>query len=122
MRVLTRALHSGKQVLGEVMLEMGRLVAESIMRIEREEVTGPDYYPTDTDLQKVSSRGGVDLYRRPEGQGETPAVQPPLDCGPAQPTFSRGGQCRRFLRKYHLPFRAPLAHGLLANIIVVSDP
>jgi len=34
------------------MLEMGRLVAESVMLIEREELAGPDYYPTDPNLQK----------------------------------------------------------------------
>lgn len=27
------------------MLEMGRMVAESVMLMEREEVAGPDYYP-----------------------------------------------------------------------------
>lgn len=50
--VLTRVLQSGKQALDAVMLEMGRLVAESVMLIEREEVAGPDYYPTDPALQK----------------------------------------------------------------------
>ena len=34
------------------MLEMGRMVSESVLLIEREEVAGPDYYPTDPDLQK----------------------------------------------------------------------
>lgn len=42
--VLTRVLHSDKQALDAVMLEMGRMVAESVMLIEREEVAGPDYY------------------------------------------------------------------------------
>jgi hypothetical protein len=28
------------------------LVAESVMLIEREDVAGPDYYPTHPDLQK----------------------------------------------------------------------
>ncbi len=50
--VLTRLLHAGKQVLDAVMLEMGRMVAESVMRIEREELAGPDYHPTDSALQK----------------------------------------------------------------------
>lgn len=50
--VLTRVIHSGKQALDAVMLEMGRLVAESVMLIERKEVAGPDYYPTDPNLQK----------------------------------------------------------------------
>ena len=55
---LVRVLHSGKQALDAVMLEMGRMVAESVMLIEREEITGPDYYPTDPDLQKWAHEGG----------------------------------------------------------------
>ena len=36
---MVRVIHSGKQALDAVMLEMGRMVAESVMLIEREEVT-----------------------------------------------------------------------------------
>ena len=50
--VLPRVLHAGKQALDAVMLEMGRMVAERVMRIEREELAGPDYHPTDSALQK----------------------------------------------------------------------
>jgi hypothetical protein len=42
---LVCVISSGKQVLDAMMLEMGRMVAESIMLIEREELAGPDYYP-----------------------------------------------------------------------------
>lgn len=37
---------------------MGRMVAESIMLIEREELAGPDYYPTNPDLQKWAHESG----------------------------------------------------------------
>jgi hypothetical protein len=40
---LVRVISSGKQVLDAVMLEMGRLVAESIMLIKREAGAGHDY-------------------------------------------------------------------------------
>lgn len=56
--VLTRVLHADKQALDAVMLEMGRMVAESVMLIEREEVAGPDYYPTDPNLQKWAHEEG----------------------------------------------------------------
>jgi putative transposase len=56
--VLTRVLQTGKQALDAVMLEMGRLVAESIMLIEREELAGPDYHPTDRALQKWAHEKG----------------------------------------------------------------
>lgn len=55
---LVGVIRSGKQALDAVMLEMGRMVAESVMLIEREEVTGPDYYPTDPDLQKWAHEEG----------------------------------------------------------------
>lgn len=55
---LFRVINSGKQALDEVMLEMGRMVAESIMLIEREELAGPDYYPTHPDLQKWAHEDG----------------------------------------------------------------
>lgn len=50
--MLSRIIASGKRALDEALLDMGRMLAESIMLIEREELTGPDYYPTDPRLQK----------------------------------------------------------------------
>ena len=52
---LVRVIGSGKQALDAVMLEMGRMVAESIMLMEREEVAGPDYeLPTIFRLPRVT--------------------------------------------------------------------
>jgi len=55
---LVRVIHSGKQALDAVMLEMGRMVGESIMLMEREEIAGPDYHPTDPALQKWAHEDG----------------------------------------------------------------
>lgn len=55
---LVRVIQSGKQALDAVMLEMGRMVGESIMLMEREEIAGPDYHPTDPDLQKMAHEDG----------------------------------------------------------------
>jgi putative transposase len=55
---LVRVISSGKQALDAVMLEMGRMVAESIMLMEREETAGPDYYPTDSALKKWAHEDG----------------------------------------------------------------
>ncbi len=55
---LVRVISSGKQALDAVMLEMGRMVAESVMLIEREEVAGPDYYPTDPAFKKWAHEEG----------------------------------------------------------------
>jgi len=55
---LVRVISSGKQALDAVMLEMGRMVAESVMLMEREEVAGPDYYPTDPAFKKWAHEAG----------------------------------------------------------------
>ena len=55
---LVRIIGSGKQALDAVMLEMGRMVAESIMLIEREELAGPHYYPSHPGLQKWAHEAG----------------------------------------------------------------
>lgn len=48
----------GKQGLDAFLLEVGRMMAETIMYIEREELAGPDYYPFSPNLQKWASQGG----------------------------------------------------------------
>ncbi len=55
---LVRVIHSGKQTLDAVMLEMGRMVAESVMLMEREEIAGPEYYPTDPAFRKWAHEQG----------------------------------------------------------------
>lgn len=56
--MLVNVINNGKQALDSLMLEMGRSIAESIMLIEREEITGPDYYPTNPDIQKWAHEDG----------------------------------------------------------------
>ena len=47
----------GKRALDATMQEIGRMVAETIMHMEREEIAGPDYHPT-SPLQKWASQPG----------------------------------------------------------------
>ena len=101
---VVRVISSGKQALGAVMLERGRRVAESVLLIEREEIAGPDYYPTDPDLQKWAHEEGS-LYladqkvkmKRPRlrhvEQGEVPLQSMPA-CAP--PGRSLRNYWRRF--------------------------
>src|SRR5271170_6590391 len=44
----------GKRALDDAFLDMGRMMAESIMLIEREELSGSDYHPTHPGLKKWS--------------------------------------------------------------------
>jgi len=48
----------GKQGFDICMKELGRMVAEPIMYIEREEIAGPDYQPFSPDMRKWASQGG----------------------------------------------------------------
>jgi transposase-like protein len=48
----------GKRALDTAMLEIGRLTAETIMYMEREEKAGPDYHPSSPGLQKWASQRG----------------------------------------------------------------
>ncbi len=51
-------LLEGKQRLDGLSSELGRMVAEAIMYIEREEMAGPDYHPYSSEIQKWASRAG----------------------------------------------------------------
>ena len=48
----------GKRAFDAVMLDLGRMLAESILYIEREEKSGPDYFPKQEGLPKWGSQGG----------------------------------------------------------------
>ena len=55
-----QVLSQGKRAFDSLMLEMGQMVAEAIMYIDREEVAGPDYFPFKPEIQKwASQRGSV---------------------------------------------------------------
>jgi len=53
-----RIFENGKQGFDSMMLKLGRMMAETIMYIDREEIAGPDYMPTDPDIRKWASQGG----------------------------------------------------------------
>ena len=62
-QVVQVMLH-GKRALDAAMLDVGRLVAETLMYMEREERSGPDYHPTSSGLMKWASQRRVWLGRR----------------------------------------------------------
>ncbi|GER92308.1 transposase [hot springs metagenome] len=53
-----RILARGKQGVDSLMMEMGRMVAEAIMYIDREETAGPEYKPFCPDIYKWASQPG----------------------------------------------------------------
>jgi transposase-like protein len=48
----------GKAGFDVYMKEMGRMMAETVMYIDREEIAGPDYHPFSPDIQKWASQPG----------------------------------------------------------------
>lgn len=69
-----RLLAQGKQGFDACMKDLGRMMAETIMYIEREETAGPDYRPFSPDIQKWASQGGS-IYI---GDQKVPAEHPRL--------------------------------------------
>jgi transposase-like protein len=53
-----RIISQGKQGLDGFLLEIGRMMAETIMYIEREEISGPEYQPLSSEIKKWASQGG----------------------------------------------------------------
>jgi len=51
-------ISKGKKALDELMMDMGKMLAESILQMDREEQAGSDYAPIDPKLQKWASQGG----------------------------------------------------------------
>lgn len=52
-------MDKGRQVFDACLMEMGKMMAEAVMYIEREEIAGPDYHPSDYELKKWASQPGA---------------------------------------------------------------
>lgn len=51
---------NGKKAFDECAIKVGRMLVESLLYMDREEVAGPDYHPIDSSLRKwASQRGSV---------------------------------------------------------------
>ena len=55
---LVEVVASGKAAFDTLSFELGRTLAEAIMYMDREQVSGPDYLPTNSDVQKWASQPG----------------------------------------------------------------
>lgn len=51
-------ISEGKRGLDGLALELGRMVAEAVMYLEREEIAGPDYRPYSSEVRKWASQPG----------------------------------------------------------------
>lgn len=53
-----RIISQGKQGLDAFLLELGKMMAETVMYMEREEISGPEYQPRDSTIRKWASQTG----------------------------------------------------------------
>lgn len=56
--LLYQVYTEGKIGFDLLMKELGKMMAESIMYIEREEISGPDYHPFSSEIKKWASQSG----------------------------------------------------------------
>lgn len=70
-------LARGKQGFDAMMKELGRMMAETIMYIDREEVSGPDYAPFSADIRKWASQAGSVYIGDQKIRAEHPRLRGP---------------------------------------------
>jgi len=67
----------GKKALDAMMQEIGRLLVETILYVEREELTGPDYHPYDSQVKKWASEPGSVFLGHQKIRIERPRIRGP---------------------------------------------
>ena len=67
----------GKKAMDAMMQEMGRLLVETILYVEREELTGPDYHPYDSQVKKWASEPGSGFLGHQKIRIERPRIRGP---------------------------------------------
>lgn len=55
---MAEVISEGKRGLDGLALDLGRMVAEAVMYLEREEIAGPDYRPYSSEVRKWASQPG----------------------------------------------------------------
>ena len=72
-----RVAVGGKIAIDELMQEIGRTVIEGILYMEREELSGPDYHPSNPDIKKWASQGGAVYMGDQKTRVERPRLRGP---------------------------------------------
>ena len=55
---MVQVITQGKRAFDDCAMKVGRMLAESFFYMEREEIAGPDYHPTDPKIRKWASQPG----------------------------------------------------------------
>lgn len=75
--MMASILETGKTALDEYALQLGRMLAEAVMFIEREEIAGPDYRPKSADIRKWASQRGSIFFGDRKIAVERPRLRGP---------------------------------------------
>ncbi|MFQ5853969.1 MAG: transposase [Candidatus Binatia bacterium] len=67
----------GKEGMDAIVLELGRMLVEALMLIEREEIAGPDYYPYSPEIRKWASQPGSGYVGDQKLRVERPRLRGP---------------------------------------------
>jgi len=74
---MVQVVLGGKRALDAVILQIGLLIAETIMYMEREEIAGIDYHPTSPKLYKWASQQGSIYFGDQKVKVEHPRLRGP---------------------------------------------
>ena len=74
---LVSVVAEGKAAFDTLSFELGRTLAEAIMYMDREQISGPDYLPTDSTIKKWASQRGSVYIGDQKVKVERPRVRGP---------------------------------------------
>lgn len=74
---LVSVVSEGKAAFDTLSFELGRTLAEAIMYMDREQVSGPDYWPIDPTIQKWASQPGSVYIGDQKVKVERPRIRGP---------------------------------------------
>jgi hypothetical protein len=74
---LVKVVAEGKAAFDSLSFELGRTLAEAIMYMDREQVSGPDYLPTSSEIQKWASQPGSVFIGDQKVKVERPRLRGP---------------------------------------------
>ena len=72
-----QVISEGKKAFDSFAFEIGKMMAEAIMYMDREEVAGPDYNPNDSSIKKWASQPGSIFIGDQKVKVERPRLRGP---------------------------------------------
>lgn len=74
---IVQVVAEGKRAFDSISMNLGRMLAEAIMYMDREQIAGPDYAPLDPTVKKWASQGGSVFIGDQKVKVEKPRLRGP---------------------------------------------